>query len=90
MHVLVTAYGAVQLVQTKSFHSDFQHLITDGACKPINLLPTYWQMRGDVEIASIVLNAVALLLSAFMSWRLLKVGRFQVTTMMNKVSTTVT
>lgn len=77
MHVLVTAYGGFQLSQTKAFHDEFQKVITNGACNPINLLPTYWSARGDAEIASVALNAVALLLSMFISWRLFKLFGWQ-------------
>ena len=61
------------MFNTAQFHGDFMRLSTNGACNPINLLPSYWQGRVAAEIASLVLNVVALLVSAFLSWRLAKV-----------------
>jgi hypothetical protein len=52
-------------------------LTTDGACKPIHLLPTYWEARGRSEIPSLVLNVVALLVSILLSWRLIKLFGWQ-------------
>ncbi|OBZ79913.1 hypothetical protein A0H81_00460 [Grifola frondosa] len=70
-HILATAWGGFEIYNTASFHHNFSRLTTEGACG-INLLPTYWKDRGDAEIPSVALNAVALLVSSFLSWRLLK------------------
>lgn len=72
-HVLATAWGTFQVFSTSSFQESFNRLTTDGACG-VNLIPTYWKARAAGEIPSVVLNAVALLLSAFLSWRLIKVS----------------
>jgi hypothetical protein len=53
----------------------------EGACRaspsegsmPINLLPLYWAQRRGAELPSLVLNIVALFVSAFLSWKLVKV-----------------
>jgi hypothetical protein len=71
-HLAATAWGAFQLAQTEDFHQNFTSLVTDGVCE-INLLPTYWVARSNVEIPSLALNCVALLVSIFLSWRLIKV-----------------
>ncbi|KZT74909.1 hypothetical protein DAEQUDRAFT_720098 [Daedalea quercina L-15889] len=71
MHVAITAWGGFQIFDTAQFHSDFSQLTTNGACR-MNLLPTYWNQRSDVEIPSLVLNGVALIVSAVLSWRLIK------------------
>ena len=70
------AWGALQLSQTKLFHKNFSTVITNGACK-WNLLPTYWQSRANVEIPSLALNSAGLLLSLFLSWKLIKVSRYR-------------
>lgn len=72
-HVVATVWAGFQMFNTAQFRGDFAELTTNGACHPINLLPTYWQSRPAAEIPSLVLNAVALLVSAFLSWRLAKV-----------------
>ena len=57
---------------TEVFHKKFTALTTKGACG-INLLPDYWKNRNNAEIPSLALNCFALLVSAFLSWRLMKV-----------------
>ncbi|KAH9835844.1 uncharacterized protein C8Q71DRAFT_763703 [Rhodofomes roseus] len=71
MHVAASAWGGFQIYDTALFHSEFSQLATNGACH-VNLLPTYWDQRADVEIPSLALNGVALIVSAVLSWRLIK------------------
>ena len=71
-HIGATAWAAFQIVHTADFHRQFTRLTTEGACG-VNLLPTYWKERANAEIPGLALNAVALLISAFLSWRLIKV-----------------
>ncbi|KAG8716584.1 hypothetical protein FRC09_015538 [Ceratobasidium sp. 395] len=71
-HVLVTGWSVFQIVHTASFRSEFNRLTTRGACGGVNLLPTYWKARANAEIPVLVFNVVALIGSAYMSWRLLK------------------
>lgn len=73
-HVLATVWGGIQVSSTATFHSAFT-LITQSACHT-NLLPQYWKERQDAELPSLILNVVALLVSAFLSWRLMKVNGF--------------
>ncbi|TCD70634.1 hypothetical protein EIP91_002353 [Steccherinum ochraceum] len=75
-HIVATAWGGFQMFNTQEFHSDFVRLTTNGACG-VNLLPTYWKARANAEIPSLVLNCVALLVSAFLSWRLVKLFGWQ-------------
>ncbi|KAG2156515.1 uncharacterized protein EDB93DRAFT_1247221 [Suillus bovinus] len=76
-HMLATGWAGYQIFNTAQFHGDFSRLSTNGACNPINLLPSYWQSRFVAEIASLVLNGVALLVSSFLSWRLAKLFGWQ-------------
>ncbi|KAG9092947.1 hypothetical protein FRC06_011731, partial [Ceratobasidium sp. 370] len=71
-HVLVTAWSIYQIIHTASFRSEFNRLTTRGACGGVNLLPMYWKARANAEIPVLVFNVVALIGSAYMSWRLLK------------------
>ena len=73
-HMMATIAAAIQLLNTRQFHSDFTRLTTNGACG-VNLLPGYWSERAQAEIPILVLNAVGLLTSAYLSWRLMKVRR---------------
>ncbi|KAI8995420.1 hypothetical protein BD414DRAFT_534588 [Trametes punicea] len=70
-HILATAWGGFQIFNTATFHRKFTALTTQGVCG-INLLPTYWKTRSDAEIPSLALNCFALLVSALLSWRLVK------------------
>lgn len=76
-HMLATGWAGYQIFNTAQFHGDFSRLSTNGACNPINLLPSYWKNRFGAEIASLVLNIVALLVSCFLSWRLSKLFGWQ-------------
>lgn len=72
-HLVATGWAGFQISNTAQFRNDFSDMTINGACHPINLLPTYWQSRSAAEIPSLVLNAVALLVSAVLSWKLAKV-----------------
>ena len=72
-HMIATAWAAFQLVQTADFKADFNRLSTNGACNKVNFLPQYWKQRNDAEISSLAFNVAALLTSAFLTWRLMKV-----------------
>ncbi|KAI0095272.1 hypothetical protein BDY19DRAFT_878706, partial [Irpex rosettiformis] len=71
-HCLATAWSAFQLVNTQTFRKDFTRLATHGACQGVNLLPTYWTQRAQFEIPTLAFNALALIISAILSWKLMK------------------
>jgi len=75
-HLSATAWGAFQVYNTNAFHRDFKRLTTDGACR-VNLLPSYWSSRSRAEIPSLAFNVAALLLSCFLSFRLIKLFGWQ-------------
>lgn len=76
-HMLATGWAGYQIFNTAQFHDNFARLSTNGACDPINLLPSYWKSRFAFETASLVLNVVALFVSSFLSWRLAKLFGWQ-------------
>ena len=71
--MVATSWAGFQISHTATFKADFSRLATNGACKPLNLLPGYWKERSNAEIPLLALNVVALLMSAFLTWRLMKV-----------------
>ncbi|CAE6491429.1 unnamed protein product [Rhizoctonia solani] len=71
-HLLTTGWATFRLTQSANFHSEFDRLTTHGACGGVNLLPSYWRTRVNIEIPILVLSGVVLLSSAYMSWKLLK------------------
>jgi len=77
-HVLATAWSGFQIYHTANFKQQFDQLITHGACAgPPSLLRSYWSSRAHVEIPILALNAAALVISAFLSWKLVKLFEWQ-------------
>ncbi|TFK57635.1 hypothetical protein OE88DRAFT_1651480 [Heliocybe sulcata] len=76
-HALATAWAAFAVSDTAVFHAQFNRLTAEGPCKQPSLLPAYWKARGDAEIPGLALNAAALLVSVFLSWRLIKLFGWQ-------------
>lgn len=52
-------------------------MITNGACKGIPLLPDYWEERANLEYPLLALNVLSLLISVFLTWRLVKLFGWQ-------------
>lgn len=75
-HLMATSWAAFQITHTAKFRADFNRVITNGACDGVSLLPNYWRDRGSAEIPSLALNVFALLISSFLTWRLIKVNFF--------------
>ena len=71
-HTMVTAWAGFQIKDTATFKADFSRLVTHGACA-VNLLPRYWEERSRIEIPLLALNVGAMLISAFLTWRLVEV-----------------
>lgn len=72
-HLMATAWAGFQITHTANFRSDFGRVVTHGACNNISLLPHYWVARGKAEIPSLALNVIALFVSSFLTWKLIKV-----------------
>ncbi|KAK7694292.1 hypothetical protein QCA50_001474 [Cerrena zonata] len=75
-HIVATAWGGFQIWHTGQFRENFLKLTVNGPCHT-NLLPSYWKGRAHAEIPSLVLNVVALMISAFLTWRLVKLFGWQ-------------
>ena len=73
MRVLSTAWSAYEIWRTHDINRRFDALITNGPCG-VDLFPGYFSRRLAVQIADLSLNVVALLLSAYLVWKLVKVG----------------
>jgi len=77
-HILATAWAAFQISHTALFRADFARLVTKGACRPAMILPIkYWEERSKAEISSLALNVLALFISSFLTWRLIKLFGWQ-------------
>lgn len=71
-HMIATGWAAFQIQHTAQFREDFNRVITNGACHA-SLLPHYWDARAKAELPSLALNIVGLMISAFLTWKLIKV-----------------
>ncbi|KAF7320177.1 B-block-TFIIIC domain-containing protein [Mycena kentingensis (nom. inval.)] len=77
-HVLATAWSGFQISQTAAFRGNFNHLITKGACNGVpSLLPTYWEDRARAEVPTLALNALGLVVSSVLTWKLVKLFGWQ-------------
>lgn len=73
-HAVATGWSAYQISNTANFQKTFTRVVTDGSCSGVNLLPNYWVSREREEYPILALNIAALLLSAFLAWRLIMVS----------------
>jgi len=76
-HLMATAWAGFQITHTANFRSDFHRVITTGACKNVSLLPHYWEARRKAEIPILALNIIALFVSLYLTWKLIKLFGWQ-------------
>jgi len=77
-HIMATAWASFQISNTASFRANFNRVISRGACAGIpNLLPHYWEDRARAEVPILALNVVSLLVSCFLTWKLVKLFGWQ-------------
>jgi hypothetical protein len=74
---MATAWAGFKVTSTFKFQSDFGRVVTNGACDGISLLPRYWSGRIEAEFASISLNVLAMFVSCFLTWKLVKLFGWQ-------------
>ncbi|KAK0506038.1 hypothetical protein EDD18DRAFT_1373163 [Armillaria luteobubalina] len=75
-HALATAWSIFQIIHTANFRANFNRVITNGTCG-VALLPKYWDERAKAEYPTLALNVVALLVSAVLTWHLIKLFGWQ-------------
>lgn len=75
MHIFALIWSSSQVGTTVAFRSDYRRLITGskGACDGLDLLVEYFKNRLGYEIAMIVVDFVALFITAYLTWRLVLV-----------------
>ena len=71
--LLVTIWSLFQVSETEHFRQNFARIITNNACHGQILLGTYWQDRKIAEILSAILNGVGFLVTAVLTYKLMKV-----------------
>ncbi|KAL7409616.1 hypothetical protein BDY24DRAFT_372466 [Mrakia frigida] len=71
-HLLSTGWSAYQVSHTVVSHEAF-HRVINGVCDGVSVLNAgYWERRKMVEIAILSLNILALFMSSYISWTLLR------------------
>ena len=63
--LLSTAWSAYEIWRTTDIRTRFDTMITNGPCQ-VDLFPGYFRERLSIQIADVVLNFVALTLSAYL------------------------
>ncbi|KAM6498386.1 hypothetical protein JOM56_006334 [Amanita muscaria] len=77
-HMMSTGWAIFQITDTSSFRSAFQRVIVQGTCKGTPILSTaYWTARAEAELAGVILDVVALLVSSYLTWRMTKLFGWQ-------------
>lgn len=72
-HVLATVWSAFQITHTNTFRRQFGRMIMNGACQGVPLLGSYWDDRQKAEYPALAMNVLALFISGFLTWKLVKV-----------------
>lgn len=77
-HVMATAWAAFQITQTANFRAAFIRMIANGACQgQTTLTSSFWTARSRAEIPALSLHVVAFGISAFFTWKLIKLFGWQ-------------
>lgn len=77
-HAMSTAWAAFQITHTANFRASFGRVIANGACAGTpSLLPKYWDARAMAEYPSLAMHILSLFISAFLTWKLMKLYGWQ-------------
>ncbi|KAK2461683.1 hypothetical protein APHAL10511_006146 [Amanita phalloides] len=76
-HVMATGWVGFQISATTSFRSSFNQIIAHGTCKGMPDLSGYWGTRRKAEFAILILNIVALVISSYLTLRIIKLFGWQ-------------
>ncbi|TEB39045.1 hypothetical protein FA13DRAFT_1725010 [Coprinellus micaceus] len=77
-HAMSTAWAAFQITHTANFRSSFSRVIANGACAGTPpILPRFWDARAMAEYPSLAMHILSLLISAFLTWKLVKLYGWQ-------------
>lgn len=72
LHIFALFWSALQVWATQKFAGDYVDVISSeqGACGTVDVISGYFQERATYQIATLVVNFVSALASAFLCWRL--------------------
>ncbi|KAF8349794.1 hypothetical protein F5887DRAFT_942418 [Amanita rubescens] len=75
-HLMATCWAAFRIYDTAVFRSNFNQVIVHGACNGVQNLSHYWDTRFRAEIAGLIINVVAMLISGYLTWKMFQVIQF--------------
>lgn len=73
-HLMSMVWSSIQIVHTRHFEEDFHRAVIYGACEGKSLIEGYWRPRHITEAVGLAFNAIALIISVWLSWRIVKVS----------------
>jgi len=75
-HLMATCWAAFRIYDTAVFKSNFNQVIVNGACDGVQHLSNYWGTRYRAELAGLIINVVAMLISGYLTWKMFEVIQF--------------
>lgn len=76
-HLMATCWAAFRIYDTAVFRSNFNQVIVHGACNGVQNLSHYWDTRFRAEIAGLIINVVAMLISGYLTWKMFQLFGWQ-------------
>ena len=76
-HLMATSWAAFRIHDTAVFNSQFNEVIVSGACQGVEIIPNYWDGRFRLELAALIVDVVAMLISGYLTWKIFEVIHFQ-------------
>jgi len=76
-HLMATCWAAFRIYDTAVFKSNFNQVIVYGACDGLQILSEYWDRRFWAELAGLIINIVAMLISGYLTWKMFQLFGWQ-------------
>lgn len=76
-HLMATSWAAFRIYDTVTFRSQFNEVVVLGACQGVEIIPNYWDVRFRLELAALIVDVVAMLISGYLTWKIFEVIHFQ-------------
>jgi hypothetical protein len=76
-HLMATSWAAFRIHDTAVFNSQFNEVIVLGACQGVEIMPNYWDVRFRLELAALIVDVVAMLISGYLTWKIFELFGWQ-------------
>jgi len=74
---MATCWAAFRIYDTAVFNSNFNQVVVYGACDGSQILSNYWDTRFQMELAGLIINVVAMLISGYLTWKMFQLFGWQ-------------